>query len=434
MTNRFASARKFASKIVESKNLIPPIDPVSIIKSYGIEIIEDENQFGIEAFSELGEKLQITINTEFTFPARKRFTLAHELGHIMIPWHNGDVKCDTDTPYKMIDGQRLLDTQELEANIFASELLMPHDWLVEQIKEVNTTFQNVISIVKDKAQTSIMACLYALEDILPPGNLYYVQKSNTDYWKKFSSERTYTTQLYYDFDERINFLDCVCEKSEKFSLSQYEIIYYKLSTCPETTIVKNVYSQSADIVECINILTNYEPIKSFLFLKDLLNSLDDVYCCAIFENEKSIKSVAHFDSKLSKYWPEYSKLIETLDNNLLEYYVLTIDKYKAVFIKEKEFDLIPVTRIEPNSLLRVITSEIYPDNPLKMLQRINGVVSSVNSSTKFNGIDDERLIYNIIKYHFAGSHEFSEFYNHSEFDTYIINKVRTMLQARKTKK
>ena len=229
-------------------------------------------------------------------------------------------------------------------------------------------------------------------------------------------------------------MDCVCEKSEKFSLSQYEIIYYKLSTCPETTVVKNVYSQSADIVECINILTNYEPIKSFLFLKDLLNSLDDVYCCAIFENEKRVKIVAHFDSKLSKYWPEYSKLIETLDNNMLEYYVLTIDKYKAVFIKEKEFDLISVTRIEPNSLLRVITSEIYSDNPLKMLQRINGVVSSVNSSTKFNGIDDERLIYNIIKYHFAGSYEFSEFYNHSEFDTYIINKVRTMLHARKTKK
>ena len=42
MTNRFASARKFASKIVESKNLIPPIDPAQIIKSYGIEIIEEE--------------------------------------------------------------------------------------------------------------------------------------------------------------------------------------------------------------------------------------------------------------------------------------------------------------------------------------------------------------------------------------------------------
>lgn len=431
MINRFASSRKFASKIVESKNLIPPIDPVDVIKSYGIEIIEDENQFGIEAFSKLGEKPQITINTEFSFQARKRFTLAHELGHIMIPWHNGDVKCDTDTPYKMIDGKRLLDTQELEANIFASELLMPQKWLVEQINHLETTFQNLINVVTDQAQTSIMACLYALEDVLPPGNLYYVQKTNTDYWKKFSSERTYTTQLYYDFDERISFLDCICEKSEKFSLSQYEIIYYKLSTCPETSIIKKIYSQSTDIVECINILTNYEPKKSFLFLKDFLNSLDDVYCCAIFENEKSIKSVAHYDSKLSKYWPEYGKLIEVLDNNLLEYYVLAIDKYKVVFIKEKEFDLIPVTIIEPNSLLRVITNEIYPDNALKMLQRINGVVSNVNSSAKIKGIDNEKLIYNIIKYHFAGSYDFSEFYNHPEFDTYIINKLRTMLQARK---
>ena len=431
MINRFASSRKFASKIVESKNLTPPIDPINVIKSYGIEIIEDENQFGIEAFSKLGEKPQITINTEFSFQARKRFTLAHELGHIMIPWHNGDVKCDTDTPYKMIEGKRLLDTQELEANIFASELLMPQKWLVEQINHLETTFQNLINIVKEKAQTSIMACLYALEDILPPGNLYYVQKTNTDYWKKFSSDRTYTTQLYYDFDEKISFLDCVCEKSEKFSLSQYEIIYYKLSTCPETSIIKKTYSQSTDIVECINILTNYEPIKSFLFLKEFLNSLDDVYCCVIFENEKSIKSVAHSDSKFLKYWPEYGKLIEILNNNLLEYYVLDIDKYKVVFIKEKEFYLISVEKIEPSILLKNITNDIYHEDAHKMLQRINGIVSNANSTTIKSAIDDEKLIYNIIKYRFASLYEFSEFYSHPDFDKYIINKIRSMLQLRK---
>lgn len=431
MTNRFDSARKFASKIVESKKLVPPIDPVQIIKSYGIEIIEDENQFGIEAFSDLGEVPQITINTEFTYLARKRFTLAHELGHIIIPWHNGDLKCDTDKPYNMIQGQKLLDTQELEANIFASELLMPHNWIKQQIGDLNNSFENVLNTIKNRAQTSVMACLYALEEALPSGSLYYVKKEHTDYWKKFSSQRTCTTELYGSLEDRIELLEQIYEEKEHFNISQYEIVYYKLLPCPESATIKQIYAASEDIVECVNIISGYSPQKAVFFFKDLLNALDDVYCCLIFNNDKFSRSVSHENSKLTKYCSEYDSLIYTLDCNNLPYWIMQTGQYKFVFVKEDPVNIINVEEVDPNALLRSIVKELYADNYKTMLHRINGIVSSVNSRFKEG---DEDLLYNVINYRFAGASDMISFFNHPSFDTYVINKIRTMLNARKLKR
>lgn len=431
MTNRFASARKFASKIVESNKLVPPIDPVSVIKSYGIEIIEEENQFGIEAFSDLGEIPRITINTEFTFPARKKFTLAHELGHIVIPWHNGDVKCDTDKPYNVISGQKLLDTQELEANIFASELLMPHNWIQRQIENSVSSFQNTLDSIKNKAQTSVMACLYALEEALPSGNLYYVRKENTDYWKKFSSQRTCSTALYGPFEKRIKFLEQICNRKEHFSISQYEIVYFSLLPCPEPTTIRKIYAQTADVIECINIITDYNPMKSFIFLDALLNALDDVYGCFVFQNDEYSRKVAHIKSNLINSCAEYDCFVHTLEYNMLSYKVLELEKYKFVFVKEDPVDLAKTRVVEPNSLLKTIAQEIYSNNYLTMLQRINGIVSIINSTTK---IDDEKLLYNAIKYRFAGDYDMIEFYNHPDFDTYVVNKIKAMLRARISKR
>lgn len=176
MNNRLISVKKLATNIVNRYNLNPPVDPVSIIESYGVKIIEGQNQYGIEAYTNLGNSNEIYINTEVTFAPRKKFTLAHELGHIIIPWHNGDIKCNTDTPYNFIGGKRLLDIQELEANIFASELLMPNEWIKQQIPDEDIDLEELIKSIKDKAETSVMACLYALENALPSGHLYYVKK------------------------------------------------------------------------------------------------------------------------------------------------------------------------------------------------------------------------------------------------------------------
>jgi Zn-dependent peptidase ImmA (M78 family) len=61
-------------------------------------------------------------------PTRRRFTLAHEIGHFRIPWHLGTIVCHTD--FGESDEDDLLHrASEGEANTFAYELLLPQQWL-----------------------------------------------------------------------------------------------------------------------------------------------------------------------------------------------------------------------------------------------------------------------------------------------------------------
>lgn len=135
--NRIAIVKKLANKIISKLKLIPPVDLELLYEYYGIDLVYESNYLGIEAYSELKKKPKVVINPELTsYVPRKRFTLAHELGHVCIPWHNGDIKCDTDNNYRTINGKKYLDTQELEANIFASEILMPSWWMKQEIEDM----------------------------------------------------------------------------------------------------------------------------------------------------------------------------------------------------------------------------------------------------------------------------------------------------------
>lgn len=432
MINRFDAARKLAFKIVEKYRLTPPIDPFVVIKTMGFDIEEQSNNYGIEAYSELSLKPKVVINSEFTFLARKRFTLAHELGHIMIPWHNGDVKCNTDTPYRTIEGQRLVDTQELEANIFASELLMPHEWLVSQLANTTLSFQECLNYIKEQASTSIMACLYALEDALPPGHVYYVQTDGTDYWKKFVSKNTGYTVFHYNLEESKSFLDGICETTEKFHLSQYSIHYYKLLPCPDVDALKKVYSESENVSEFINIISGYQPVKILGYIQSILNSINDVYCAIVYEGNNCLRRVGHEKSKFKNYCSSISQLINICRANNIEHYFLQDNNYKVVIIKDVTYDMPETDTREPNALLRVITQELYQENSMQKLRSINGIVSNINSVLK---TDDVQLIYNEIKVRFVADPNYIEFYNHKHFEAYIINKAKSMgerMKARKT--
>lgn len=61
---------------------------------------------------------------KFDIPARKKFTVAHEIGHAVL--HHGD----NDGEFKMVDYRGMnkgFDRKEWEANQFAASLLMPKD-------------------------------------------------------------------------------------------------------------------------------------------------------------------------------------------------------------------------------------------------------------------------------------------------------------------
>jgi Zn-dependent peptidase ImmA (M78 family) len=78
----------------------------------------------------------IKVNSKIQFQERKRFVVAHELGHLIMH-KNMQLPDDTFQNFNIIAGMEKalkFGTQELEANEFASELLMPEKLFLKAAK------------------------------------------------------------------------------------------------------------------------------------------------------------------------------------------------------------------------------------------------------------------------------------------------------------
>ena len=112
-----------------------PVDVYKIAKLLGFSIIESDfpNNYSGEIYIE-GKIKSIGVNKNHTIK-RQRFTLAHELGHYL----NGHQYFDEGG--KMLEEMEFdftnpLHKQEKEANLFASELLIPKDFLIKDIDQI----------------------------------------------------------------------------------------------------------------------------------------------------------------------------------------------------------------------------------------------------------------------------------------------------------
>ena len=152
--------------MVEKLTLVPPVDVHELARAYAD--VEEANLPGtadglIVADSDRPKPLIIIERTHAA--TRKRFTLAHEMGHLRISWHIPPVACHPWGYFHFTD--ELYRVQEAEANRFASALLMPIQWLKEIVQESTSIKQ--MSSALGKAEVSKTAISYALVRRLRPG-------------------------------------------------------------------------------------------------------------------------------------------------------------------------------------------------------------------------------------------------------------------------
>lgn len=125
---------KFAQRLAERYSLSPPVDVRSLLSRYA-EVTDRHIPIdGVDGvcldLKVPGRKTRVIINLRNP-PLRRRFTEAHELGHIIIPWHKGTIVDDLDASMSGVTGDYW--TFEDEANQFAAELLMPSAWMVAAV-------------------------------------------------------------------------------------------------------------------------------------------------------------------------------------------------------------------------------------------------------------------------------------------------------------
>jgi hypothetical protein len=124
------SEERMAARLIERLGTRPPIDVEHICR----ELADlSYKTFPIEIdglcldLKRSGKRPKVWVSRT-TPPVRRRFTIAHEIGHIIIPWHTGIIIDDIDAPRSGTRGRYR--EMEAEANRFAAELLMPSDWVI----------------------------------------------------------------------------------------------------------------------------------------------------------------------------------------------------------------------------------------------------------------------------------------------------------------
>lgn len=157
-----------ARRLVERYRLTPPIDVEALVRIYA-DLEFDNIPEGIDAIcvglKSPGRRPLVILDNNKS-ERRKRFTLAHELGHLVIPWHAGLI----------IDEIHLFETNpedayvEAEANRFASELLAPSKWL-----RANFNFSHAAvaqRAISERANISVPAAFIRLAAAGPSGLVY----------------------------------------------------------------------------------------------------------------------------------------------------------------------------------------------------------------------------------------------------------------------
>lgn len=99
-------------------------------------------------------------------PNRQRFTLAHEIGHLTLHRNliEGSVHVDKQILHRDIMTEAGTDWREIEANAFASELLMPESLLQAQPSAAGVAFEDdeVIASLAAKFRVSEAAIRFRL--------------------------------------------------------------------------------------------------------------------------------------------------------------------------------------------------------------------------------------------------------------------------------
>lgn len=159
---------RMAARLVERLGLTPPIDVETLCASLA-ELSFKRFPIDIDGLcldlAVSGKKPKVWVSVSIP-QVRKRFTIAHEIGHIIIPWHTGTIVDDIEAP-RSKEASRYRE-MEAEANRFAAELLMPSAWVIG-LSERAVDSAGLMHSIREIAQVSYPAAFLKAGRLGRPG-------------------------------------------------------------------------------------------------------------------------------------------------------------------------------------------------------------------------------------------------------------------------
>lgn len=221
-----------AQSIVEGESFSPGSDLSKLVKKFAdIEYLPIPGKVdGVSYNLKCTKKPHILINDRENPPTRQKFTLAHEFGHVMIPWHIGTFCSHIDLNRSENDDYARL---EAEANRFASELLIPTKWAKEILGDTHNRPDETLKLMVDTVGISYQAAVIKLMQCLPSG--FVCLESYRDSFHEYSSPKTITSAPDPHDAKQVAFYDKIADKRFELNINkyQYKWWYFKNPELPK---------------------------------------------------------------------------------------------------------------------------------------------------------------------------------------------------------
>lgn len=172
------------------RNPIFPLDIEKIALSVGIQGIQElpNDKFEGLLVSLPGKTAGfISISKNIRETTRKRFTIAHELGHFLITTHKGQYLCNS---YDLSDYLSTSNPHEKEANRFAAELLMPKQYFSVEIGNKIPSYSLFQSLTL-KFESSLQSTLIRYKELTDESIAIVLSENSFIKWVLPSEEFNY---------------------------------------------------------------------------------------------------------------------------------------------------------------------------------------------------------------------------------------------------
>ena len=291
----------YAKRLHKKYSLSLPVDLEKIAKKYA-QLRYTDIPFEIDGISanlkKTGSQPSIIVNSRRP-RKRQRFTLAHEIGHVLIPWHMGTIFDITE-----INSSNSMSywQMEAEANAFAIELLMPSYWIKEIIHQNIDIAKATLAIVK-QADVSAIAAILRLRSELPPNYIFIVIDDSEVVTYSGRSDGTYAksvaTETIFNLEKEYPNLESIYEFSNTWGT------YYWIKMPDAISLPSIQYRPWRDILEQI-----LDDVSNDLKCKSKLrNSLNGVLGAAYGSLKKKDEQVCE-----KKLYAAYIQKLSSKDN------------------------------------------------------------------------------------------------------------------------
>ncbi len=164
-----SKAEREAIKVWVNAGRPVPVPVADIIRDYGLVLQESVLEDSISGMMVTKENgiAHVVIN-QGHHKNRQRFSMAHELGHYLLHRNARSIFVDASEQRFYRDAEASTGTklQEIEANAFAAELLMPQESIEERVPETLTTLDEpIIERLAEEFCVSQSAMVFRLQKL-----------------------------------------------------------------------------------------------------------------------------------------------------------------------------------------------------------------------------------------------------------------------------